>query len=75
MNDATANSRVRTFEYPTLPKSDNNTKNYQYQKFFHNSRNQTQICNYLSGGVCLVTKLCPTVLQLHGLQTAKLLCP
>ena len=78
MNDATANSRVRTFEYPTFHKSNNNTKNYQYQKLFRNSRNQTQICNCLRGlciFVCLVTKLCPTVLGLHGLQTTKLFCP
>ena len=70
MNDATANCRVRTFEYPTLHKSNNNSKNYQYQKLFHNSRSQTQICSCLRGlciFVCLVTKSCPTVLGLHGL--------
>ena len=32
-------------------------------------------CTSLTGIICLVTKLCPPLLQPHGLQPTRLLCP
>ena len=31
--------------------------------------------NAIDGYCCFMFKLCPTILQLHGIQPARLLCP